>query len=112
MKKLKDLQVGDEVIIIYSTHKSVGIVIRTTKLNVEVKAGDSIMMYSKKNGRQKGCSGYCVRRIVIATDELKAEAEESDRRTRHQIIIRTCDINSLPTDKLEQIYNIIKSEEK
>ena len=50
MKKLEDLQVGDEVIITYSTHKSVGIVIRTTKLNVEVKAGDSIMMYSKKDG--------------------------------------------------------------
>lgn len=112
MKKLEDLHIGDEVIIDYATYKRVGVVIRTTKLNVEVKAGDSIMMYSKKNGRQKGCSGYCVRRIVIATDELKAEAEEHNRRTKYRVAILMYDIDKLSTDKLEQIYNIIKSEEK
>lgn len=112
MKKLEDLQVGDEVIIDCVTRKRVGIVIRATKLYVEVKSGYLIQMYSKKDGRPKGCAGYSTRRILVATDELKAEAEESDRRTRYQNIIRACNMDRLSTDKLEQIYNIIKSEEK
>lgn len=112
MKKLEDLQIDDEVIIDYATYKRVGVVIRTTKLYIEVKSGCSTQMYSKKNGRLKGCPEYSAPRILVATDELKAEVEESNRRTRYQIVIRTCDMNSLPTDKLEQIYNIVKSEEK
>lgn len=112
MKKLEDLRIDDEVIIDNITRKSVGVVIGTTKFYVEVKAGCSTQMYSKKDGRQKGCTGYSAPRILVATDELKAEAEEFNRRTRYQIVIRTCDMNSLSTDKLEQIYNVIKSEEK
>lgn len=112
MKKLEDLQVGDEVIIARLAGKSVGVVTRTTKLYIEVKSNDSVLMFNKKNGMRKGCSGYYTCHILIATDELKAEVEESNRRTKYQIVIRTCDMNSLPTDKLEQIYNIIKSKEK
>lgn len=112
MKKLEDLQVGDEVVIDYATYKSVGVVIRTTKLYVEVRAGYSTQMYSKKDGRPKGCSGYNTCRILVATDELKAEAEDFARRTKYQNVIRACNMGSLSTDKLEQIYNIIKSEEK
>lgn len=111
MKKLEDLQVGDEVIIDSATYKRVGVVIRTTKLYIEVKSGCSTHMYSKKDGRPKGCPGYSAPCILVATDESKAEAEEFNRRTKYQIVIRTCDMNSLPTDKLKQIYNIIKSEE-
>ena len=112
MKKLEDLQVGDEVIVDYATHKSVGIVIRTTKLYVEVKSGYLIRMYSKKDGRPKGFPGYSAPLILVVTDELKAEAEEFERRIRYQNIIRACNMKSMPIDKLEQIYNIIKSEEK
>ena len=112
MKKLEDLQVGDEVIIDNLTSKSVGVVIRTTKLYIEVKSGRSTNMYSKKDGRPKGCFGYNTCRILVATDELKAEAEEFNRRTMYKNIIRACNMKSLPTDKLEQIYNVIKSEEK
>lgn len=112
MKKLEDLQIDDEVIIDYETYKRVGVVIRTTKLYIEVKSGCSTQMYSKKDGRPKGCPGYIVPRILAATDELKAEVEEFNRRTKYQNTIRACNMNSLPTDKLEQIYNIIKSEEK
>lgn len=112
MKKLEDLQVGDEVVIDYATHKRVGVVIRTTKLYVEVRADYLTQMYSKKDGRPKGCFGYNTCRILVATDELKAEAEEFNRRTMYKNIIRACNMNSLPTDKLKQIYNVIKSEEK
>lgn len=112
MKKLEDLQVGDEVIIDYATRKSVGIVIRATKLYVEVKSDRSTNMYSKKDGKQKGHYGYIVNKIIVATDELKAEVEEFNRRTKYQNIIRAFNMKSLPTDKLEQIYNIIKREEK
>ena len=112
MKKLEDLQVGDEVVIDYATYIRVGVVIRTTKLYVGVRAGYSTQMYSKKDGRQKGCHGYIVPRILVATDELKVEAEEFYRRTKYQNVIRACNMKSLPTDKLEQIYNVIKIEEK
>lgn len=111
MKKLEDLQVGDEVIIDSATYKRVGVVIRTTKLYIEVKSGCSAHMYSKKDGRPKGCRGRYVQRIVIATDELKAEVEEFSRRNKYRNIIRACNMDRLSTDKLEQIYNIIKSEE-
>lgn len=112
MKKLEDLQVGDEVVIDYATYKIFGVVIRTTKLYIEVKSFCSTQMYSKKNGRPKGCPEYSAPRILVATDELKAKVEESNRRTMYQNIIRECNMNSLPTEKLEQIYNIIKIEEK
>ena len=112
MKKLEDLQVGDEVIIDYTKYKRVGVVIRTTKLYIEVKSGYLIWMYSKKDGRPKGLHGYSAPRILVITDELKAELEEFNRRTMYQNIIRACNMKSLPTDKLEQIYNVIKSEEK
>lgn len=112
MKKLEDLQVGDEVIVACSTHTSVCTVIRNAELYVEVKVGDSILMFSKKNGRQKGCCGFGASRILVATDELKAEVEDLNRRNKYQLAIHMCNMYNLSTDKLEQIYKIIKSEEK
>lgn len=112
MKKLEDLQVGDEVIIARLADKRVGVVTRTTKLYIEVKSDDLFLMFNKKSGKRKGCSRYSTPRIFIATDELKAEVKELNRRTKYRVAILMYDIDKLSTDKLEQIYNIIKSEEK
>ncbi len=112
MNKLEDLQVGDEVIINNLTYKNIGIVSRTTKRCVEVKCGDRNQMYNKKDGKQKGCSGYCVPYIVVATEELKTEVIELNKRNKYLSNIRAFIMSKLSTDKLEQIYNIIKSKEK
>lgn len=112
MKKLEDLQVGDEVVLEHATYKMICKVVKTTKLYIGVEKCSRTILYKKKDGREKGLGGFGISRILVATDELKAEVEEFNRRTKYQIVIRTCDMNSLPTDKLEQIYNIIKSEEK
>ena len=112
MKKLEDLQIGDEVVLEHATYKMICNVVKTTKLYVGVEKCSRTILYKKKDGKPKGLSGFGVSRIVVATDELKAEVKEFSRRNKYRNIIRACNMDKLSTDKLEQIYNIIKSEEK
>lgn len=112
MKKLEDLQVGDEVVLEHETYKMICKVVKTTKLYVGIEKCSRTILYKKKDGNQKGFSGFGASHIFVATDELKAEVEEFSKRNRYKNIIRACNMDRLSTDKLEQIYNIIKSKEK
>lgn len=116
MKKLEDLQVGDEVVfstLIYAYQ--LGEVVGVTRAYIVVASYDEfdhVYYYNKKTGKLRGFSG-CKRFMVqVATDELKEKAKKLSINRHTLSYLTNFNWYSLPYSKLKQIYNIIKSEEK
>lgn len=101
MKELKDLVVGDKVVV-YDKYdnKKIGIIKRVTKTLVVV---DNIK-YRKSNGFEYGVSSYILsRRIEIPKDEEQIKAIELKYRKRI-IIHRIHNLNDYPLEVLEKVY--------
>lgn len=102
MKKLKDLVVGDKVVVYdrYNNRK-IGIVKRVTKTLVVV----NYIKYRKSDGFAYGESYIFSRRIEIPKDEEQIKAIELEYRKR--IIIRRIhnfNLNDYPLEVLEKVY--------
>ena len=103
MKKIKELQVGD-LVIVYDKYdnRRIAIVERITKTLVVVNN----IKYRKSNGFEYGVSSYIFsHRIEIPKDEEQIKAIELEYRKRiiiHRIHI--LNLNDYPLEVLEKVY--------
>lgn len=102
MKELKDLVVGDKVVV-YDKYdnKKIGIIKRVTKTLVVVNN----VKYRKSNGFQTGTYGLLSGRIEIPKDEEQIKVIELEY--RKQIIIHrihNLNLNDYPLEVLEKVY--------
>lgn len=106
MKELKDLQVGDIVLIRSTFNKRLAKVSKITKTQIVVDG----TRYRKESGWQCGNDRWNCGILSIPTeDEIKSIREE-ELRKRLFYAISDFDFRNLSLDKLRQVYNIIKSE--
>ena len=106
MKELKDLQVGDEVIVRRRFSKKVATVEKVTATQILVKG----VRYYKKNGREVGGDTWTSRYISIPKEGEIAKVREDTIRKEIEYFFNGTGIDSLSFNKVQQIYNIIKSE--
>lgn len=103
MKELKDLVVGDKVVV-YDRYdnKKIDVVERVTKTLVVVNN----IKYRKSNGFEYGVSSYIFsRRIKIPKDEEQIKAIELEYRKRIIIHrIHNLNLNDYPLEVLEKVY--------
>ena len=103
MKELKDLVVGDKVIVYdkYDNEK-IDVVKRVTKTLVVVNN----IKYRKSNGFEYGVSSYIIsRRIKIPKDEEQIKAIELEYRKRIIIHrIHNLNLDDYPLEVLEKVY--------
>lgn len=102
MKELKDLVVGDKVVV-YDKYdnKKIGIIKRVTKTLVVVNN----VKYRKSNGLQTGIYGLFSGRIEIPKDEEQLKAIELEYRKRIIIHrIHNLNLNDYPLEVLEKVY--------
>lgn len=102
MKELKDLVVGDKVVVYdkYDNRK-IGIIKRVTKTLVVVNN----VKYRKSNGLQTGIYGLFSGKIEIPKDEEQLKAIELEYRKRiiiHRIY--NLNLNDYPLEVLEKVY--------
>ena len=102
MKELKDLVVGDKVIV-YDKYdnKKIDIIKRVTKTLVVVNN----VKYQKSNGLQTGIYELFSGRIEIPKDEEQIKAIELEYRKRIIIHrIHNLNLNDYPLEVLEKVY--------
>lgn len=102
MKELKDLVVGDKVVV-YDKYdnKKIGIIKRVTKTLVVVNN----VKYRKSNGFQTRIYGLFSGRIEIPKDEEQIKAIELEYRKRIIIHrIHNFNLNDYPLEVLEKVY--------
>ena len=106
MKELKDLQVGDEVVI-----KGLGYPERIAKIERITKTQIVVNGYkfNRGSGSQCGNNGWEGKNIYVLTDELKEQLQEVQRKRNIISYIEKFNFNSLSVEELLQVYNIIKS---
>lgn len=106
MKELKDLQVGDIVLVSSTWDRRLSKVEKITKTQIVVDK----VRYRRSNGWQCGSYGWDQGTIHVPTEKEIAKIKNEEQRKFLIHSIRDIDFRKLATDKLQQVYNIIKSE--
>lgn len=107
MKELKDLQVGDEVVIRQRLTNVLAKIDKITKTQIVIERD----RFNKITGRQIGGVDWCTKFIHIPTSEERAKLYKDMLINRIKYIVDSSKFSNLSTDKLKQVYNIIKSED-
>lgn len=102
MKELKDLQVGDEVIVDNYLFLDVFKVERITKAFIVVNGNK----FRKSNGKSFG--NFMCSEIVLAPKEVMEEIKNENKRLRLANKVSSFNFRSLPIEKLEILYNILR----
>ena len=103
MKELKDLVVGDEVLVTGMSYRHIAKVDKVTKTQIIVNNA----RFRRDSGWQFGSDRWNVRRISVPT-----EKEISDVKRKTLIhTISSFDFERLSTNELKQVYNIVKGKE-
>lgn len=108
MKELKDLQVGDEVVILKGATKVLAKINKITKTQIVIGRD----RFNKITGRRITGIGWYNKYILIPTPEERAEIYKDMLINRIKYIVDSSKFSNLSTAKLKQVYNIIKSEDK
>ena len=107
MKELKDLVVGDNVLITSRSYRRIAKVDKVTKTQIVV---DNVRFR-----RDSGCqcaSGSWYRKIIsVPTEKEISDVKEENLRKAIIYVISSSDFERLSTDKLKQVYNIVKGKE-
>lgn len=107
MKEIKDLQVGDDVIVTGMSHRSIAKVDKVTKTQIVV----GNIRFRRESGWQCGDDRWNVRRISVPTEKEITEIKEETFRKKLIFAISSFNFKYLSTAELEQVYNIIKDKE-
>ena len=108
MKEIKDLQVGDDVIVTGMSHRSIAKVDKVTKTQIVV----GNIRFRRESGWQCGDNRWNVRRISVPTEKEISDIKEENFRKKLIYAISSFDYKRLSTDELKQVYNIVKGKEK
>lgn len=107
MKELKDLQVGDDVLVTCTLYRRIVKVDKVTK--TQIIAGNT--RFRRDSGWQCGGDRWNVRRISVPTEKEITEIKEENLRKTLIYAINSFDFKRLSIDKLKQVYNIVEGKE-
>lgn len=108
MKELKDLVVGDEVLVTGTFHRRIAKVDKVTKTQIVIDNA----RFRRDSGWQCGSDRWNVRRISVPTENEISDIKEENFRKELLYAISSFDFKRLSTDELKQVYNIVKGKEK
>ena len=108
MKELKDLVAGDDVLITSRYYRRIAKVDKVTKTQIIVNNA----RFRRDSGWQFGSDRWNVRRISVPTLKEISDFKEENFRKELLYAISSFDFERLSTDKLKQVYNIVKGKEK
>lgn len=107
MKELKDLVAGDEVLVTGMNHRRIAKVDKVTKTQIIVDNA----RFRRDSGWQCGSDRWNVRKISVPTENEISDVKEEKLRKTLIYTISSSDFKRLSTDKLKQVYNIVKGKE-
>lgn len=104
MKELKDLVVGDDVLVKVMNHRRIAKVDKVTKTQIVV---DNVR-YRRNSGWQCGCDRWYMKSISVPTEKEISDVKEENLRRTLIYSISSFDFKRLSTDELKQVYKIVK----
>lgn len=107
MKELKDLVVGDDVLVTGLYHRRIAKVDKVTKTQIVVDNA----RFRRDSGWQCGSDSLDRKSISVPTEKEISDIEEENLRKALIYVISSSDFERLSTDKLKQVYNIVKGKE-
>ena len=107
MKELKDLVVGDDVLVTVMSYRHIAKVDKVTKTQIIVNNA----RFRRDSGWQFGSDRWNVRRIYVPTEKEISVIKEEVLRKTLIYAISSFDFKRLSTDELKQVYNIVKGKE-
>ena len=107
MKELKDLVVGDDVLVTVMSYRHIAKVDKVTKTQIIVNNA----RFRRDSGCQFGSDRWNVRRISVPTEKEISDIKEDVLRKTLIYAISSFDFKRLSTDELKQVYNIVKGKE-
>mgnify|MGYP000182229670 CR=1 FL=1 len=108
MKELKDLVVGDEVLVTGTFNRRIAKVDKVTKTKIVIDNA----RFRRDSGWQCGSDRWNVRRISVPTEKEISDVKEENLRKILINTISSFDFERLSTNELKQVYNIVKGKEK
>jgi hypothetical protein len=107
MKELKDLVVGDEVLVTGMSYKRIAKVDKVTKTKIVVDNA----RFRRDSGWKCGSDIWNNRKISVPTEKDISDIKEENFRKKLIYAIMSFDFKRLSTDELKQVYNIVKGKE-
>ena len=107
MKELKDLVVGDDVLVTVMSYRHIAKVDKVTKTQIIVNNA----RFRIDSGLQFGSDRWNVRRISVPTEKEILDVKEENLRKILIHTISSFDFKRLSTDELKHLYNIVKGKE-
>ena len=108
MKELKDLVVGDEVLVTGTFNRRIAKVDKVTKTKIVIDNA----RFRRDSGCQFGSDRWNVRSISVPTEKEISDVKEENIRKILINTISSFNFERLSTDELKQVYNIVKGKEK
>lgn len=107
MKELKDLVVGDDVLVTGMYYRRIAKVDKVTKTQIVVDNA----RYRRNSGWQCGDDIWDRESISVPTEKEISDIKEENFRKKLIYAIRSFDFKRLSTDELKQVYKIVKDKE-
>lgn len=107
MKELKDLVVGDDVLVRGMHNRRIAKVDKVTKTQIIIDNA----RFKRDSGWQCGSDRWNIRRISVPTEKEISDVKEENLRNTLVYAISSFDFKRLSTDELKQVYNIVKGKE-
>lgn len=108
MKELKDLVVGDDVLVRGMHRRRIAKVDKVTKTQIIIDNA----RFRRDSGWQCGSDRWNIRKISVPTEKEILDIKEENLRKTLVYAISSFDFKRLSTDELKQVYNIVKGKEK
>lgn len=107
MKELKDLVVGDDVLVRGMYRRRIAKVDKVTKTQIIVNNA----RFRRDSGCQCGGDSWSRKIISVPTEKEISDIKEENLRETLIYAICSFDFKRLSTDELKQVYNIVKGKE-
>ena len=107
MKELKDLVVGDDVLVTGTFLRRIAKVDKVTKTQIIVNNA----RFRRDSGWQCGIDRWDRKSISVPTEKEISDVKEENLRKTLIYSISSFDFKRLSTDELKQVYNIVKGKE-
>ena len=107
MKELKDLQVGDDVLVTGMLYRRISKIDKVTKTQIIVDNA----RFRRDSGWQCGSDSWDRKSISVPTEKEISDVKEENLRKKLIHTISSFDFKRLSTDELKQVYNIVKGKE-
>lgn len=104
MKELKDLVVGDDVLVTGRSYRRIAKIDKVTK--TQIIANNA--RFRRDSGWQCGSDNWDRKSISVPTEKEISDVKEENLRKVLIYSISSFDFKRLSTDELKQVYNIVK----